>query len=179
MGGVSATVVTRLALMLVSTVLVVGGCEGASASRGAVALWVYPETEILHLDETLRLFAEAYYERASEMHAEDVTFRASWESSDPRVATVDNFGLARPVVRGEPLPVGGHLQFQAACTNALGTPDETEEVAWTSSDETIATIDAAGLATGVAAGTTTISATHVDSGGYAITSNELELTVTP
>src|SRR5689334_19602823 len=50
-------------------------------------------------------------------------------------------------------------QFTATATfgnNSMG--DATDQVTWTSSNTSIATIDTAGLATGVAVGTTTITA---------------------
>jgi len=57
--------------------------------------------------------------------------------------------------------VGGTKQFTATGTYNLEplTEDITTEVTWASSDVSVATIDAAGLATGVAEGTTNITAT--------------------
>jgi uncharacterized protein YjdB len=67
------------------------------------------------------------------------------------------------------------LQFTATATLTDGTKQDISSTAtWTSSMPTIATISTAGLATGVAAGTTQISAA---SGG--VTSNKPTLTVTP
>ena len=56
---------------------------------------------------------------------------------------------------------GETVQFQAIATlNDSSTPDVTASCVWTSSDATIATVDAAGLATGVAAGAVSISAVY-------------------
>jgi uncharacterized protein YjdB len=51
--------------------------------------------------------------------------------------------------------VGGALTLHAAKTPA----DSTDQVAWSSSDDTKATVDASGVVSGVAAGTVTITAT--------------------
>jgi uncharacterized protein YjdB len=59
--------------------------------------------------------------------------------------------------------VGGTQQFIATGTYSDNTPfDITTEVSWTSSDTTVATVvNNTGLATGAAAGTTTITATSI------------------
>ncbi|HVN10696.1 MAG TPA: Ig-like domain-containing protein, partial [Kineosporiaceae bacterium] len=73
-----------------------------------------------------------------------------------------------------PLPVGLTQQFTATGTYSDGTTqDLTGQVAWTSSDTTKASISGSGLATGVAAGPTTISATTSGHTGTAM------LTITP
>jgi uncharacterized protein YjdB len=57
------------------------------------------------------------------------------------------------------LAVGAALQFTATGTYSDGsTADLTSQVTWTSSDTSVATISEAGLATGIAAGTTEITA---------------------
>ena len=57
------------------------------------------------------------------------------------------------------LGIGGALEFTATSTYADGsTADITSQVTWASSDTTIATIDSRGVATGVAAGSTDITA---------------------
>jgi hypothetical protein len=56
--------------------------------------------------------------------------------------------------------VGGHQQFTAMATvQGGGMVDITTSAKWLSSNTTIATIDTTGLATGLAAGTTNITAT--------------------
>jgi len=54
--------------------------------------------------------------------------------------------------------IGGTQQYDAAVTTIGGASDA---VTWSSSDESIATVDADGLVTGIAAGTATITATSV------------------
>ena len=61
------------------------------------------------------------------------------------------------------LPVGRTQQFKATGTISDGTVEDiTSQVTWASSNPTIAIISAAGLATGIAPGKTTITATLSD-----------------
>jgi trimeric autotransporter adhesin len=60
------------------------------------------------------------------------------------------------------LPNGVQQYTATATYGNNSTGDVTSEVTWTSSAPTIATIDSAGLATGVALGTTTITATSTN-----------------
>ena len=62
----------------------------------------------------------------------------------------------RPLDR--PLVVGGAVGLDATPLTELGVPRMEAAVAWSSSDETVVTVDAAGLATGVAPGRATIRA---------------------
>jgi uncharacterized protein YjdB len=58
--------------------------------------------------------------------------------------------------------IGQTQQFTAMGTYGDGTQEDiTNSVLWTSSDTAIATVDAAGLATAIAAGQVTITATYV------------------
>ena len=65
-------------------------------------------------------------------------------------------------------------QFVATATDASGTPISGLTFTWRSSTPTVASIDSAGLATGLAEGTTTITATN-----GTVTSNPITLTVAP
>lgn len=58
-----------------------------------------------------------------------------------------------------PLAIGATAQLTATATGVVGTPDTS--VTWSSDDETVATVDADGLVTAVAAGTASITATSV------------------
>ncbi|HVQ97711.1 MAG TPA: Ig-like domain-containing protein, partial [Mycobacterium sp.] len=66
------------------------------------------------------------------------------------------------VTPGSPsIDAGSTQQFTATATYSNGTTGNvTTSVTWTSAKTSVATINASGLATGVAAGTTTISAAH-------------------
>lgn len=68
--------------------------------------------------------------------------------------------------------VGATAQFSAACTFASGNEADCPTLTWASSNEEAATVDASGLATGVAAGEAKITASV-----GAVTSNEATLTV--
>jgi uncharacterized protein YjdB len=68
------------------------------------------------------------------------------------------------------------LQFYAYA-NGDASNDLTQSATWTSSNPTVATISANGLATSVAAGTTNITATTTDSAGQVVNSQIIVLTV--
>jgi subtilase family serine protease len=55
--------------------------------------------------------------------------------------------------------IGSTSQFTATVIGADGTPRPGEPLTWSSSDESVATVDADGLATGIALGSVTITAT--------------------
>lgn len=58
-----------------------------------------------------------------------------------------------------PLLIGNTAQFTANALDASGTAVTSATFTWASSDQTVATISSTGLATGLAAGTTNITAT--------------------
>lgn len=60
---------------------------------------------------------------------------------------------------GEPLMIGSTLQLVATLYDAAGNVLENRRVAWTSSDESVASVDPDGLVTGLARGDVTITAT--------------------
>ena len=131
---------------------------------------------------------------------QDVTFKVTWSSSDPNIATISSIGsvagvsvgntditaslsgitsptvnvvtnipgpklvsiaVSRTVVAS--LVAGETQQFKATGTISDGTVEDiTSQVTWTSSNPTIATISATGLATGIAPGKTSITATLSD-----------------
>ncbi|WP_035678396.1 beta strand repeat-containing protein, partial [Flavobacterium limnosediminis] len=113
----------------------------------------------------------------------------AWFSSDTAVATVDNTGLVSGLTAGtttitytnnngclitatvtiNALPtISGTLTTCIGATTQLtGTGTPATSNAWATSNASVATVDAAGLVTGVSAGTTTI--TYVDSNGCSTT----------
>lgn len=81
------------------------------------------------------------------------------------------------------IAVNGTQQYTAVAKDASGNTVSGVTYTWTSSSPAVATINANGMATGVAAGTTTITASVTYSGGIygmgvTITSNAATLTVT-
>ncbi|MBI5499403.1 MAG: Ig-like domain-containing protein [Deltaproteobacteria bacterium] len=85
--------------------------------------------------------------------------------------TLDEIQITPPTAT---IPVDGEQPYIALGTFLDGTTEDiTADVTWDSSDPAVATIDAAGVATGVAAGETTITAAM-----DGITSNDATLTVT-
>src|SRR2546422_1932529 len=65
------------------------------------------------------------------------------------------------------LAVGRTLQLAATPTDSAGNPLSGRVVTWATSATSVATVSAAGLVTGVAAGTATITATSEEKGGIA------------
>lgn len=79
------------------------------------------------------------------------------------------------------LNVGQTMQFTATGTVGHGshpstTQDVTDQVTWTSSSAAVATISSAGVATGIAAGSTTITATMTGFTGVVTASATLTVT---
>jgi trimeric autotransporter adhesin len=86
-------------------------------------------------------------------------------------STVSSIAVTR--ISQADLAVGSKQQFTATGTYANGSiGDVTPQVTWVSSDTTVATISSAGLATGVAPGTT-----HITAAMSGVTSPALTLTV--
>ena len=81
------------------------------------------------------------------------------------------------------IPVGATLQFTASgYYNDQTNSDITTQVTWSSSNTSVATINSSGLATAIAVGTTTITASSSMSNSYtgeSPTSESTILTVTP
>ena len=80
--------------------------------------------------------------------------------------------------------VGATLSLSAEAYDANGRPVAGAEFSWSSSDESVATVDAEGLVTGVAEGTATITATTDDISGSAeisvfVPSVPVSVTVSP
>jgi uncharacterized protein YjdB len=64
-------------------------------------------------------------------------------------------------VTGTAPAIGASMQFKATATMADGsTQDVTSQSAWSSSNTTVATVSSAGVVTGVAAGSVTVSAIY-------------------
>jgi hypothetical protein len=73
---------------------------------------------------------------------------------------------------------GDTAQFIAVGTTSTGSVNLTNQVSWQSSSQQIATVNAAGLATGVGQGTTTISAQYTNPNGGSTVLGSASFTVT-
>ena len=94
----------------------------------------------------------------------------------PAIKTIEVSSLKTP------LAAGSVIQLEAITRMASGDPRTGVPLKWTSSDPRIATVDAAGVITGVSPGTATITATSGSANGTTtisvVTSNLRSLTVT-
>jgi uncharacterized protein YjdB len=78
-------------------------------------------------------------------------------SSSPTSSTT----VASIAIRGSAPTVGSTAQLTATATMSNGTTqDVTSSATWQSGDATIATVSSGGVVTGVAAGSTTVTATY-------------------
>ena len=78
------------------------------------------------------------------------------------VVSVEVSSPAEPNALGEPLQLGEALQLSAAAFDENGQAVSGAEFSWESSNTSVATVDATGLVTAVAAGTATITASAGD-----------------
>ena len=181
MGNGTATITAKAAQAAVSATVTV--------AQEAVALRLTPEDAAFRaLGDTLRLVAEA-------ADANGHPVPVAWSSSDPKVAQVDASGLVTAAGNGtatitataggaavtatvtveqeavvlrltpEDLAfraLGDMLRLVAEAADANGYP---VPVAWSSSDPTVAQVDASGLVTAAGNGTATITA---NAGGDAV-----------
>jgi uncharacterized protein YjdB len=183
----------------------------AAALRSIV---VTPTTASVARGLTTQLTATGRYSDAT---TQDLTHAVTWQSDDPAIATVDEWGLVTgvqegaaavtatigsltsqsditvgaPVVTGLQIapggpkaPAGESQQFTATASWSAGpSSDVTDQAIWTSATPSVATIDASGLATAVAAGSSTISASYggsSDSTTFTVAAPALQsLTVSP
>jgi hypothetical protein len=189
------------------SLLIVGNPGAPPGAVKPVSVEVKPGNATKEVGETQEFTATAYF---SGNISEDVTFAATWESSNKGVASINELGVATGVSAGTtnvkatfgnvssnsakltvtaaPKPtvltvvvepasasilVGGTQQFTAtAHYSDSSSKIVTSTASWDSSKVDVATL-ASGLATGVAAGVTDITATY-----SGITSGKAPLTVT-
>ncbi len=183
--------VSKSALALgVIALLAISGCGDGDANVTLESLELTPGAASSVSGTTLQFLAVA---RMSDGSAALVPEGATWSSSDPSVATVDQAGLALAVSQGTtqislragevsidatmsvtdsalesialtpstPSIAAGTTQaFAATATfSDATTRDVRTTVVWSSSDESVATVDGDGVATSVAPGRAVISAT--------------------
>lgn len=145
------------------------------------------EVESITLDhETLNLTLGQTQQLVATVEPEDAVYELAWSSSDTKIATVDAEGLVTAVAMGEAVITVSAGEIEAECQVVVsGIPVETitldhknldltvgqtqqlvatvkpddavYELEWKSSDTQVATVDAEGLVTAVAAGEATIT----------------------
>lgn len=160
-------------------------CGEAEASR--TVLVVLPATELSFNSKEISIGVGGNAALEPAASPEDYTEPLTWESSDPEVATVDGDGTVTGISRGEAEITASGLHASASYTvrviteasgvslsretlalevgetgalAAVVTPEDASDktVTWTSSDESIATVDARGVVTGIAQGEAEITA---------------------
>lgn len=178
----------RLAL-LVTAILFTASCGKFFPSASTlVAISLSPTNPTIQLSKTQQFTATGTFGDSS---SKDLTSSVTWKSSSTSVATINSSGLAAAVATGsttitasqgsvsgsttltvstqaggltvspssQTISAGQTVQFSAAQNGS-----NVSGVTWSSSQTTVATIDQNGVATGVAAGTTTITATATING---------------
>lgn len=163
---------------------IIATCGKASTScpvfvEPAPDFYVTPQSSVLRVGETVQLNA---------MGEDAVGQTVTWKSSNEKVATVDASGLVTSVAVGETTIIAACAGVQYAVTITVNPPlnpsvaittasfelnvgstrtvnvtltdmGKDAVVSWSSSDESVATVDSNGKVTAVAEGTATITAT--------------------
>lgn len=181
--------VTPIMALTAFAVLLLAGCgEFFRDSNELVSIRVSPANSSLQLSKTQQFTAIGTYGDSS---SGDVSSSVTWTSSSSSVASINSSGVATAVRTGnttitasqgdisgstnlmvsingtgltvspssQTISVGQTLQFTATLNGS-----SISGVSWSSSRTTIATIDQDGVATALASGTTTITATATISG---------------
>jgi hypothetical protein len=95
---------------------------------------------IMPQDAELQVGITQQYEAAgtfSDNSVQDITILASWESSDPEVATIDNAGLLTTLTTGNTTITGGWQGIESSATLVV-TDDELDAITITPDSATIA-----------------------------------------
>jgi trimeric autotransporter adhesin len=169
--------------------ILLAGCGKFFRDSNEIAgISVSPANASLQLNKTQQFTAIGTFGDSSDR---DVSSSVEWTSSSPKVATIDSSGLATALSTGTTIITASEHNVSGSTTltvsvNANGiTVSPSSEtisagqtvqftvtrngsavngVTWSSSQTTVATIDQNGVATGKAAGTTTIIATATING---------------
>lgn len=148
--------------------ILVGGTEqydvmgtytnGTSADISASADWASSDTGVASVDSSGMVTGAA---------GGTAEIQATVDSMQCDAAEIEVIpgGCETLTVTGDSttIPEGSTLQLTATCVIGSDTVDVTDDVDWTSSADTVATVAANGEVTGVAAGTATITATYTNS----------------
>ena len=164
-------------------------CQNVSATCHITALPIRPQSITLNTDEESLLLGETFQLRATVLPENTTDKTVTWSSSDENIATVDKHGLVTALAFGECEITATCQNVSATChitvrpilpqsiilntdeaslllgetieLTATVRPENTTDktVTWTSSDESIATVNANGLVTAVGVGECDITAT--------------------
>jgi uncharacterized protein YjdB len=175
--------------LIVFAVLLAAGCGKFFPSASSlVAISISPSNSTIQLTKTQQFTATGTFGDSS---SKDVTSSVTWTSSSANVATISSAGLATAVSTGstnitaaegsvsaittltvssqasgltvspatQTISAGQTVQFTATQNGS-----SVSGVTWSSSNQLVASIDQNGIATGISAGTTTITATATING---------------
>jgi uncharacterized protein YjdB len=183
-----STVTPILALTAVAVLLLTGCGQFFRDAEDLVSISVSPTNATLQLSKSQQYMAIGTF---GDSTSRDISSSVNWKSSSGEVARVNSSGLATANATGtttitasqgdisgstnlrvsingavltvspssQTISVGQTVQFTAALSGS-----SVSGVSWSSSRTTIATIDQDGVATALASGTTTITATATVSG---------------
>ena len=160
-----------LSLMLLAGVALAAACgddttEPPPEPPRATTITVTPATtEFTALGATSQLSAEVRDQNGQLIAGATV----NWGSSSPEVATVDATGLATAVGNGSAtITASDTVRLAAEVRDANGHAVAGDaSLTWSSSDPSVATVDGAGLVSGVALGTATVTAASASLQGTA------------
>jgi hypothetical protein len=117
------------------------------------AIWIAAPFDLAKADESGKV---SFYQPGEVLVGAIVGGKPVFSTVVVKPAPVKTIEVQAPV---SPLIVGGSLKLQATARVASGDPRTDVPLAWTSQDSSIATVDAAGVAIGVAPGKTSLTAT--------------------
>ena len=164
------------------------GSAGASTSASSAASSASVATETLTVEELSLHMADGAVQANATVEPAELADQLTWKTGDAAIATVDENGVVTPVKEGHTsllvlapdgtrgkamitvwsgpkeltltadgeVAVGGTVTLTAA--DETGAAVDATTLAWSSSDETVATVDENGVVTVVAAGEAVITA---------------------
>ena len=170
---VSVAATLALALTACGTTAPSGSSSAASASTAASGTEA-AATETLTVEEMSLHLADGAAQAVVTVEPADLAGQLTYKTGDAAIATVDETGLVTPVKEGHTsllvlAPDGtrgkamitvwsGPKELTLTAADETGAAVDASTLAWSSSDETIATVDETGTVTAVAAGEVVITA---------------------
>ena len=131
--------------------------DGSTADVTSLVAWTSAETTVATVDASGKVTGVAAGSATITATSQGIIGSASLQITAP-TKTLSSISVS---ATSTTLQAGSNLQFTATATYSdASTANVTSLAAWTSSDTAVATVDAGGKATGVAAGSSTISASY-------------------